>query len=140
MTLTSFPPAQIAFIRARIDDGAMNSEICQEFGVSHPVVTAIRKSTQFSKRHVDALRKGLPGAFTSIVSSSLSSINPEKLQSCSAPQLMMVAGIAYDKLRLSMDQSTANIAFKDVGTMASEGLQSATEALKTLISTQGITE
>ena len=118
VTLSTFSPALITFVKARIEDGATNRELMQEFGISNGTVTAIRKTSMFNRAHVNALKKGLPDAFSSVVASALSSIDPVKLQACSAPQLMMVAGIAYDKLRLASGESTANVSFRDAGTSA----------------------
>lgn len=118
VTLTSFPPALIAFMRTRIEEGATNNELMQEFGVGVNTCTAVRKTTLFSRNHISALKKGLPDAFTAVISASMSAITPAKLEACSAPQLMMVGGIAYDKLRLAQGESTANVSFRDAGTTA----------------------
>ena len=130
VTLNSYSPAFIAFVKARIDDGASNTEIQQEFDISSPTITAIRKTSLFSKRHVSAIKKGLSDGFAATAALALSSINPQKLENCSAPQLMMVAGVAYDKLRLAEGQSTANISFRDAGLAAIEGSKAAESALQ----------
>lgn len=133
VTLTTYAPAQIAFMRARIDEGATNKEIEQEFGVSCHVASAVRKTTLFNSSHVKALKKGLPDAFASVAAASLSAINPKKLEACSAPQLAMVAGVATDKMRLLQGESTANVSFKDAGHAAIQHVDTVAEVLKSMV-------
>lgn len=139
ITLSTYSPALLSFIRARLDAGATNREIEHEFGVSHGTVTAIRKSSIFNKSHVEALKSGLSNAFATVAASALSSINPDKLANCSAPQLMMVAGVAYDKLRLAQGESTANISFRDAGSQAINVSRAADDMLSGLASEIGLT-
>lgn len=133
VTLSTFPPAMIVFMRSRIDEGATNKEVAHEFGVSERTVTAVRRTTSFNQSHLRALKKGLPDAFTAIVSSSLSAISPDKLSACSAPQLAMVAGVAYDKLRLASGESTQNVSFRDAGSSAIDRADVVEGMLKSLI-------
>lgn len=65
-------------------------------------VSQIKGCEPFKKNRADVL--------ASIQEQALSHITPEKLEACSAPQLITVAGIAYDKERLERGQSTQNIA------------------------------
>ena len=133
VTLATFPPAMITMMKARIDEGATNSDIQREFGVSECVATAVRKTDRFSPQHLRALKKGLPDAFATIASESLMSINPDDFKACSVPQRLIIAGVAYDKYRLGAGESTQNIALKDVSQNAIEGMQAAENALKSLL-------
>lgn len=121
----------LTLMRARLDAGATHKEVMAEFGVSGNVVSSVRKSQRFSKAHLTALKNNLPNAFAQIAHESLATITPEKLSACSAPQLMMVSGVATDKMRLLSDQSTANISFKDAGAMAVDALANSRELFET---------
>jgi hypothetical protein len=133
VTLSTYSPAFIAFVRARIDSGATNDEIQQEFSIAKATVQAIRKTTLFSKGHVAAIKSGLASGFAAVAATALSTINKEKLDACSAPQLAMVAGVAVDKLRLLQGESTQNVSFKDAGANAVDHLSVVEGVLSSLV-------
>lgn len=90
-------------------DGWSLAQIAEKFGISWQSVQKrlgtiaswvgqISTCEPYKKHRADVL--------ATIQHQALGHMTPEKLEACSAPQLMMVAGIAYDKERLERGMST----------------------------------
>ena len=62
-------------------------------------IAAIKNKADYSPTFLDSVKRALPAAFYALAGLAMSKVSADKLEVCSAPQLMMVAGIAVDKAR-----------------------------------------
>lgn len=87
------------YAKALLDTGATIRAVSEECGIGGSTVIAIKRKPDYDVRFLESVKKQLPTAFYALAGLSLSKVSPEKLDACSAPQLMMVSGIAVDKAR-----------------------------------------
>ena len=85
---------------------------------------------------VRALQKRLPAKFLHVANWSVDNITPEKLENCSAPQLMMVAGIAVDKARdMAGDTARSGFSVVDIAMNLQKALTDSRARLAAITST-----
>lgn len=99
LTLERVPIHKQIYARALLDTGASVRTVAEECSIGNSTVVAIKRKTDYDMRFLDTVKRSLPTAFYALAGLSLSKVSPEKLDACSAPQLMMVSGIAVDKAR-----------------------------------------
>lgn len=99
VTLTRTPEAKQVYARALFDLGFTIREVTRKAGISNDTAMAIKRRCDYNSDSLEQLKKILPNKFYGLANESLNHLSPEKLEKCSAPQLMMVTGIAIDKAR-----------------------------------------
>ena len=87
------------YARALFDAGATLDKVADECSIGRATAVAIRRKTDYETSILDRVKRSLPTAFYTLAGLAMSKVSGEKLDNCSAPQLMMVAGIAVDKAR-----------------------------------------
>lgn len=99
LTLERVPIHKQIYAKALLDTGASISAVAEECSMGNSTVVAIKRKSNYDMGFLETVKKQLPTAFYALAGLSLSKVSPEKLDACSAPQLMMVSGIAVDKAR-----------------------------------------
>ncbi len=99
LTLENVPIHKQVFARALLDTGATIRAVANECSIGQSTVIAIKRKTGYGLPFLESVKKQLPTAFYALSGLAMSKVTPEKLDACSAPQLMMVSGIAVDKAR-----------------------------------------
>jgi hypothetical protein len=89
---------QIA-IQGMLAAGMSYRQIQDDADVAPNTIAAIKRKSIPESMLLDSIKKVLPTAFYALSSMAVMKVTPEKLDACSAPQLMMVAGISVDKAR-----------------------------------------
>jgi hypothetical protein len=97
--------------------GMSYRQIMDDAGVSPNTITAIKRKSIPESQLMDSIKKVLPTAFYALGNMAVMKVTPEKLDACSAPQLMMVAGISVDKAR---DMEGSNRPIFNVVTVVNE--------------------
>lgn len=98
-TLPNIPLHKQIVIQGMLNAGMSYRQICDDAEVSTRSVTQIKRRNVPETPLLEHIKKVLPTAFYALSALSMSKVTSEKLDSCSAPQLMMVSGIAVDKAR-----------------------------------------
>lgn len=99
ITLEQTPIHKQIYARALLDTGASLQEVCKELEMGTSTVVKIKRKTDLSPTYLEMVKRSLPTAFYALAGLAMSKVSGSKLDQCSAPQLMMVAGIAVDKAR-----------------------------------------
>ena len=99
LTLERVPLHKQIYAKALLDMGAGLNAVADECSIGKSTVVAIKRKTDYGTSVLEAAKRSMPAAFYAIAGLSMSKVSPSKLDACSAPQLMMVAGIAVDKAR-----------------------------------------
>lgn len=120
VTLNRIPAGKAISIRAMLDDGFSYKKIMQELGVCAEVIATVKKSEVLDEDYLERTKSRLTQKYYHLADSTLDFITPEKLESSSAPQLMTVSAIAFDKARLSDGLSTENLTFRNLATQISD--------------------
>jgi hypothetical protein len=99
ITLERTPHQQQVFCKALIESGHSVSSAAKLTHLSRNTVAEIRDRTDYDLASIQQIQKRLPAKFYITADWAINNLTADKLESCSAPQLMMVAGIAVDKAR-----------------------------------------
>jgi hypothetical protein len=99
ITLEQTPIHKQIYARALLDAGASIRAVAEKCDMGDSTVVKIKRKPDFNPNFLEAVKRSLPMAFYALAGLAMSKVSPEKLDACSAPQLMMVAGIAVDKAR-----------------------------------------
>jgi G:T/U-mismatch repair DNA glycosylase len=99
LTLERVPLHKQIYARALLDMGTSTRSVASECSIGLSTVQAIKQKQDYSDKFLEAVKRKLPTAFYALGGLAMSKVSDEKLDVCSAPQLMMVAGIAVDKAR-----------------------------------------
>jgi hypothetical protein len=99
INLSRTPHEKQVFIRAMLDSKIPWRRIQKIGKVSSGVLLEIARRHDYEIEAVEAVRKRLPLKFYNLADEAMNHVSTEKLAACSAPQLMMVAGISVDKAR-----------------------------------------
>lgn len=99
ITLERVPLHKQIVTKALLEANYSNRQIAEELDIGVNTVTAIRNKNLPESTLMESVKKVLPAAFYTLGALAISKVSPEKLDGCSAPQLMMVSGIAIDKAR-----------------------------------------
>lgn len=99
LTLERVPIHKQIYAKALLETGATVRAVADECEIGQSTVVAIRRKPDYSANILESAKRMLPTAFYALAGLSMSKVSPDKLDACSAPQLMMVAGIAVDKAR-----------------------------------------
>lgn len=73
--------------------------VCRETKLDYATVKEIQRRNTYDLEAIQAIQKRLPGKAYITADWAFDNLTPAKMEACSAPQLMMVAGIAIDKAR-----------------------------------------
>jgi hypothetical protein len=98
-SLVNTPTHKQIYARAMLDSGASIRTVAEECGMGCSTVVAIKRKPDYNMKFLDSVKRMLPTAFYALAGLAMSKVSVDKLEQCSAPQLMMVAGIAVDKAR-----------------------------------------
>ena len=99
LTLERVPIHKQIYCRALLETGASLDKVSAECEIGKHTALAIKRNTTYSTVILEKVKAALPTAFYALAGLAMSKVNVEKLDACSAPQLMMVAGVAVDKAR-----------------------------------------
>lgn len=99
ITLERTPHQKQVFVKALLQSGVPVSKATKLAHLSHGVVEEIRRRNTYDLQSISDIQKRLPAKAYITADWAFDNVTPEKLEACSAPQLMMVAGIAIDKAR-----------------------------------------
>ena len=99
LTLERVPLHKQIYARALLDMGTSTRSVASECSIGLSTVQAIKQKQDYSEQFLEAVKRKLPTAFYALGGLAMSKVTEDKLEACSAPQLMMVSGIAVDKAR-----------------------------------------
>lgn len=99
ITLSRTPHQKQVFCKALIESGHTITAAAKLSHISRMVASEINSRSDYEMEAISRIQKRLPAKFYITSDWALSNLTPEKMEACSAPQLMMVAGIAIDKAR-----------------------------------------
>lgn len=101
ITLERTPHLKQVFAKALLDAPIpfTIARVCKETGLDYRTVKEISRRNDYKIEAIQAIQKRLPAKFYITSDWALDNLTPAKMEACSAPQLMMVAGIAIDKAR-----------------------------------------
>ena len=99
LTLERVPLHKQIYARALLDMGTSTRSVASECSIGLSTVQAIKQKQDYSAQFLEAVKRKLPTAFYALGGLAMSKVTEDKLEACSAPQLMMVSGIAVDKAR-----------------------------------------
>ena len=99
LTLERVPLHKQIYARALLDMGTSTRSVAEECSIGLSTVQAIKHKQDYSEQFLESVKRKLPTAFYALGGLAMSKVSEEKLDACSAPQLMIVAGVAVDKAR-----------------------------------------
>ena len=99
LTLERVPLHKQIYARALLDMGTSTRSVASECSIGLSTVQAIKQKQDYSEQFLEAVKRKLPTAFYALGGLAMSKVTEDKLEACSAPQLIMVSGIAVDKAR-----------------------------------------
>lgn len=99
ITLKNTPHQKQVFAKSLLESGFSKSQTAKLSHLSQHTIDEINRRSDYSIEEISKIQKRLPAKFYITSDWALNNLTPEKMESCSAPQLMMVAGIAIDKAR-----------------------------------------
>lgn len=99
ITLAHTPLHKQIYAKALLEVGASARAVAEEMHMGQDTVRVIRNKPDYDINFLETVKRALPKAFYAVSGLAMSKVTPEKLDACSAPQLMMVAGIGIDKAR-----------------------------------------
>jgi len=108
------PHQKQVFCKALLETGHSERQAAKLAHLNRDTVAAIAERTTYDIETVRQLQKRLPAKFLHTADWAVSNITPEKMEMCSAPQLMMVAGIAVDKARDMSGDARSTFSVTDV--------------------------
>lgn len=99
ITLERTPHQKQVFAKALLESGSSVRAVRKLTGLSSDVITEINHRSDYNLETIGAIQKRLPAKCYITADWAFNNLTPAKMEACSAPQLMMVAGIAIDKAR-----------------------------------------
>lgn len=99
ITLERTPHQKQVFAKALLESAYNITQTAKLTGLNRRTVMEINSRSDYEMEAIARIQKRLPAKFYITSDWALNNLTPEKMEACSAPQLMMVAGIAIDKAR-----------------------------------------
>jgi len=99
LTLERIPHEKQVSVHGLLAQGFPYRKISKLCDVSIGVIGMLAKRQPANLSDIDTFKKGLIARAYAIGGQAFNYVTDDKLNACSAPQLMMVAGIAVDKAR-----------------------------------------